>query len=103
MSESSSKVQRKVRPLTYVAAGVSVLVSGAWWFYLVGPVADLAPNYFEYHIVDNIAELVLAALISISLNIAAGWRGGIDRRICIVAGIILASPAVFFALAGFIR
>ncbi len=65
MSASPVKVNRRVRPLTYIAAVVSILVTAAWWFYLVGPAAEVFPPYFEYHIVDTVLELLLATLVGV--------------------------------------
>ena len=100
MSETPLRSHRKVRVLTFVASTVSVLVSAAWWILLVGPVTELFPT-FEYYYVEAIEVMVLAAAVAIGLNIAGGSRGGIDRRICVVAGLVLFSPLLCVPFAAF--
>jgi hypothetical protein len=69
----------------------------AVWFSLVGQNSDFYPSLFENDVFYSFAALFVVAIVAIILNVAAGSRGSIDRRICFFAGVILASPVVYFA------
>jgi len=91
----------RVRPLAFVALGVSVVVAGAWWFYGLQESSDTIIHLFGYDAATPIALLLLMTLLATALDVAAGWRGGIGRVVGIVAGIVLASPVGLMVFSAF--
>jgi hypothetical protein len=105
MSETEMKARRRVRVLTYVALGVSVLTSAGLWFVLLGagPLAPETWGLFRQSVQNwllawSILILPLGCVAAIVLDVLAGIRGGADRRISIIAGLILASSAVYIVV-----
>jgi hypothetical protein len=84
--------------LTYIACSVSVVVAAAWWLFTVGQNAVFFPSFFEYDLFDSLVVLSIGSLLGIILNIVAGRRGGINGRLCLLAGLVLVSPVVYVAL-----
>jgi hypothetical protein len=95
------RARARVRPLAFVALGVSVVVAGAWWFYGLQESSDTIIHLFGYDAATPIALLLLMTLVAIAVDVAAGWRGGIGRAVGIVAGIILASPLGLMVFSAF--
>ncbi len=105
VSESRVKVRRRMRALTYVALGVSVLTSAGLWFVLLGA-GPLGPETWglfpqpvqNWLLAWSILILPLGCVAAIVLDVLAGIRRGADRVISIIAGLILASSAVYIAV-----
>jgi hypothetical protein len=102
MDANPSNIARHLRPLTYVAAGLSIVLSGLWWFFLTGQNSGFYPGFFEYSYPFALVDLALAAVVAMVLNIVAGWRGGVDRRVAIIAGVILLLPGAYFVIGNLI-
>jgi hypothetical protein len=85
---------RRPHPITYVAFGLSVLVSAAWWLYGFGQSLDVYDRIFGLSWINPLATLGIFALLGIAFDIVAGAYGGINRRLAVIAGLILFSPLV---------
>jgi hypothetical protein len=95
MTDAAATSHRSLRPLTYVALGVSVLTSASLWYASVGrwPSPEFVLETVGWWLLIG----VLGIPAGIVLDILAGQRGGINRVISVVAGLMLISPAVAFA------
>jgi hypothetical protein len=100
MTDTPEKAPHTVRPLTYVALGVSVLTSASLWYGSAGtwPSPEV--------VFESIGWLLLIGVLGVPagivLDILAGMRGGVNRVISIAAGVLLISPAIYVAI-GFIQ
>jgi hypothetical protein len=96
MTDTPEKAPRTVRPLTYVALGVSVLTSASLWYASAGTWPS--PEF----VFESIGWLLLIGVTGfpagVVLDILAGKRGGVNRIISIAAGVILISPAIYIAI-----
>lgn len=83
--------------LTYTAFTASVLASEALWFWVFvpNPVEDavIAAGELQANI-SVLTSLVLVAFVVAAIDIWAGFKGGPDRRVSTIAGLILLSPLV---------
>ncbi len=102
MTEVPDRTPRKVRPYTYVALGVSVFVAAAWWFFMIGQSSDVYVIIFGYNWIGVTVLLLAMAVVGIIVDIGAGRRGGMNRVISIVAGLILVSPLVAIGVSSFV-
>jgi len=93
-------IKRPVQTLTYVAAVWSVLLSALAWFLFFGEGSEFQQSlslWVQQVVLPN--TVVLGALIGVVLNIRAGSRGGRNRVICVVAGLIMIAPLVAWLVA----
>jgi len=101
LDDESQAPSHKVRPLTWVALGFSVLVAAIWWLVDFKQSSDAFHAIFGYDWSTPLAILLILVLVGIALDVGAGWRGRANRAICIVAGVILLSPLaleVYYAI-----
>lgn len=88
------EARRAVRPLSFVAVVVNILVSLGWWAFVL-----LAGSTFLYDAEYAAPLLAALSLVAAVLDLVIGRWGGRNRILGIVGGCILALPLVLFLLA----
>jgi hypothetical protein len=96
VTDDLTKKPRKVATITHIALGVSVLVSAGMWAVFLFPTNEGCFYFLTSWLLPWIFPLGIT--VAIVLDIIAGSRGGLNRVICIVAGLILLSPGASFAI-----
>ncbi len=97
----SEAPSNKVRYLTWVALGFSIIVAATWWLVDFEQSSDAFHAIFGYDWGAPLAILVFLVVVGIALDVGAGWRGRANRAVSIVAGVILLSPLaleVYYAI-----
>jgi hypothetical protein len=96
MTETPVMHSHTVKTHAYVALGVSVLTSAFVWYFLLG---RWPSPEFVFSLSGLMLSVVpLGGIAGIILDILAVVRGGANRVIGVVGGVILVSPAAYFAL-----
>jgi hypothetical protein len=99
---NAGSARRTVRPVSYVAIAISVLVSaGVWWTMAVGGDPNKY-NALPAVVRDNLSYLILVLIlgivVGIILNMIGGSFGGANRVMCVIGGLALLSPGLTFAV-----
>ncbi len=88
----TGRLGRRVRPIAWTALVVSVFVAGALWYGITQP----TPQFYGAMFGDDWGLGVFVSLVLLFvgaiLDIAAMWRGAVNRVIAAIALIVLLSP-----------
>jgi hypothetical protein len=81
-----------IRPLSWVALGLSLVLDALWVLYGYEQASDFINDVFGEYSTAPIGILIILQLAGAAIATFAGSKGGGNRVVGVIAGVILLAP-----------